>query len=319
MATAKLSSSLLAYRDAPGNVSVSQALENRLESTQSALYGSDGTNGPVSNPVVAATGISGLPSPTDEANHRFGPTLRIGLAICGIAAMAAAGIILFTHTTGHAVPTVALQSYPASANVPNPAPAARTLEPSAELQPAVTSASPPPISKLMESPTQLATTGAPVPTAAAPQQLPTAMVAPISPQPELATAALASAPAAPAAGARLSAQEIAALLTRGDVLFRNGDIVSARLCYERAAEGGDAQAALRLGETYDPAFLTRAHLNGVRSDATAAARWYRHARELGAAEAEILLTGVAANDDSANRSKEMNQLFEQFLARHQTR
>jgi TPR repeat protein len=95
----------------------------------------------------------------------------------------------------------------------------------------------------------------------------------------------------------------------------SGDVVSARLCYERAAEGGDAQAALRLGETYDPAFLARAHLNGVRGDAAAATQWYQYALALGATEAQTLLTAVAASDDAAKRSKDMNQLFEQFLAR----
>jgi TPR repeat protein len=93
------------------------------------------------------------------------------------------------------------------------------------------------------------------------------------------------------------------LLARGDALFGNGDIVSARLFYERAAEGGDAQAALRLGETYDPAFLARARLNGVHGDAAAAARWYRHALGLGAAEAEILLTDVAASEELAKGSR----------------
>jgi hypothetical protein len=45
------------------------------------------------------------------------------------------------------------------------------------------------------------------------------------------------------------------LLDRGDVLIGQADITSARLYYQRAADAGDAQGALRLGETYDPAFL----------------------------------------------------------------
>jgi TPR repeat protein len=117
-----------------------------------------------------------------------------------------------------------------------------------------------------------------------------------------------------AAGARIPTEEIAALLARGDVLFGKGDITSARLFYERAAEEGDAQAAMRLGESYDAAFLARARLNGVSGDAASALRWYRYARELEAVKGEILLTGVAVDDEVAKRSKEMNQLFEQFLA-----
>jgi hypothetical protein len=81
----------------------------------------------------------------------------------------------------------------------------------------------------------------------------------------------------------VSADEIRALLVRGDSLIAKGDVASARLFYERAAEAGDGQAALRLAESYDPAFLARAHLSGVRGDLLAAANWYRRAQELGAA------------------------------------
>jgi TPR repeat protein len=95
-----------------------------------------------------------------------------------------------------------------------------------------------------------------------------------------------------ATGAASAALNTAPLLVeRGDRLFDVRDIASARLFYERAAETGDAQAALRLGETYDPAFLERAHLL-VPGDRTQALFWYARARELGAGEAEILLEGV---------------------------
>jgi hypothetical protein len=94
-----------------------------------------------------------------------------------------------------------------------------------------------------------------------------------------------------------AAAQIAALLARGDALMAKGDVASARLFYERAAEAGDGQAALRLGESYDPAFLARSHLNGVRGDAVAAARWYRQARELGITEAEALLQTLSPEKD----------------------
>jgi hypothetical protein len=91
---------------------------------------------------------------------------------------------------------------------------------------------------------------------------------------------------------RTSAAETAALLSRGDSLFGVGDVASARLFYERAADAGDGQAALRLGETYDPTFLERAKLRAIQGDLKAAVFWYRRARELGVAEAEILLKGI---------------------------
>jgi hypothetical protein len=103
-------------------------------------------------------------------------------------------------------------------------------------------------------------------------------------------------PAEPVASTlKISAGEISSLLTRGDSLFGGRDVTSARLYYERAADAGDAQAALRLGETYDPAFLALARLNEVRGDPVVATRWYRRARELGNPEAEILLKSLRAN------------------------
>ena len=89
-------------------------------------------------------------------------------------------------------------------------------------------------------------------------------------------------PVAPFSGA-----EIAGLLARGDWLFATGDVASARLLFERAADAGEAQAALRLGETFDPVYLDDAHLPGLLGDPDAAVFWYRRARDLGA-------TGVAS-------------------------
>jgi TPR repeat protein len=91
-----------------------------------------------------------------------------------------------------------------------------------------------------------------------------------------------------------SAVELAALLARGDVLLSKGDLLAARLFYERAADGGYGQAALKLGETFDPVFLDRAHLRGARGDWSMAVSWYRRARDLGAPDAEILLQTLEA-------------------------
>ena len=93
----------------------------------------------------------------------------------------------------------------------------------------------------------------------------------------------------------LSSANMAALISRGDSLLGTGDFVSARLFYERAANAGSGEAALRLGETYDPQFLAQAHLRGARGNIATAVFWYKRARDLGTREAEILLGGLPSN------------------------
>jgi len=113
--------------------------------------------------------------------------------------------------------------------------------------------------------------------------------------PDLAMAATANTAVTPAAGrARLSSGDVAVLLTRGDSLFGTGDLVSARLFYERAAGAGSGEAALRLGESYDPHFLEKTHLRG-HGDVAAAIFWYERAHELGVSEASILLSSIRSN------------------------
>jgi TPR repeat protein len=84
-----------------------------------------------------------------------------------------------------------------------------------------------------------------------------------------------------------SAAEIAGLLARGDWVLATGHITAARLLYEGAADAGEARAAVRLGETFDPVYLDGSHLRGLQGDRDMAVFWYRRARDLGA-------TGVAS-------------------------
>jgi TPR repeat protein len=84
---------------------------------------------------------------------------------------------------------------------------------------------------------------------------------------------------------RARSQDFATLVARGDAFLSAGDIASARLFYERAADAGDGPAALRLGATFDPGFLSRAGVRGAPGDPTRAASWYRRALDLGEAAA----------------------------------
>ena len=97
-------------------------------------------------------------------------------------------------------------------------------------------------------------------------------------------------PAAVPLGPRLSADEIAALVARGDGFLAAGDIASARLFFQRAADAGDSGAAMRMAMTFDAAFLDRAGVHGLRSDPEQAAFWYRRARDLGAVKTQPAVT-----------------------------
>lgn len=134
-----------------------------------------------------------------------------------------------------------------------------------------------------------------VSSAASTEVAPTARV--VSPTKMQAPRSTPSTPDSLPAQLRLPSTEIAALLARGDALFARGDISSARLFYERAANAGAGRAALRLGNTFDPYFLEFAHLR-TRGEPAMAEFWYRRARELGDTQADILLTATQRYDQN---------------------
>ena len=86
--------------------------------------------------------------------------------------------------------------------------------------------------------------------------------------------------------------EMTELLDHGDTLLRNGDVASARLFYERAADAGDGRAALRLGATFDPEFLGRLGLSKLQANAAEARSWYSRARDLGTVDAKSQLNSL---------------------------
>jgi hypothetical protein len=85
-----------------------------------------------------------------------------------------------------------------------------------------------------------------------------------------------------APGRRASAGEIAMMMKRGELFVANADISGARLVFRRAAEAGDAAAALALAETYDPLVVGKSGAKaGIISDIAVARSWYERAGELG--------------------------------------
>jgi TPR repeat protein len=63
-------------------------------------------------------------------------------------------------------------------------------------------------------------------------------------------------------------------------LLAAGDIASARLFFERAANAGDAGSALGMAKTFDPRELARAGVRGVKGDQAKADYWYQRAHSL---------------------------------------
>jgi hypothetical protein len=91
--------------------------------------------------------------------------------------------------------------------------------------------------------------------------------------------------------------ELAGLVKRGQALLGEGDIASARLLLLRAAEAGDANAALMLATTYDRAELAKLKVIGVAPDHVQAKAWYAKAAEHGSAEAVRRLQQLAQRGD----------------------
>src|SRR5204863_5734147 len=98
--------------------------------------------------------------------------------------------------------------------------------------------------------------------------------------------AAAVAPAAPSSARRMDADELAALLKRAKGMLAVGDIASARLLLERAADAQEAEAALMLAGTYDPQVLGSQDLRSITPDPAAARVWYQKAAQLGSADAK---------------------------------
>lgn len=79
---------------------------------------------------------------------------------------------------------------------------------------------------------------------------------------------------------------IADLMAHGQKMIDLGQIAGARSYFKRAAEAGSADAAYALGLTYEPSFLDRVGVQGMRADPAEARAWYERAQELGSQAAK---------------------------------
>ena len=83
------------------------------------------------------------------------------------------------------------------------------------------------------------------------------------------------------------------LVRQGQQMLTQGHVASARLLFRRAADSGSAEAAILLGDTFDPQRLSALGVRGIAGDVQQSVRWYEKADELGAAEAKERLLSLA--------------------------
>ncbi len=150
---------------------------------------------------------------------------------------------------------------------PPPAPAVAALPPAAP--PAPPRVTPPPI--------------------AAPSRTPPVFAPPPKPADRVPAPAAPAPPAAPA----LAPQDRARaekMVETGNRHLGNGNIAAARGFYQRAADAGLADGAVRLGATFDPVELAAMGVQGLDANPAEARKWYELARRLGAGGIEARLS-----------------------------
>jgi hypothetical protein len=92
-------------------------------------------------------------------------------------------------------------------------------------------------------------------------------------------------PVADPSARKLDADELATLFNRAKGLLAAGDIPSARLLLERAADAQEPSAALMLARTYDPEVLGTQDTRNIIPDPAMARAWYQKAAQFGSADA----------------------------------
>jgi TPR repeat protein len=84
------------------------------------------------------------------------------------------------------------------------------------------------------------------------------------------------------------------LCAEGLVAFAKGDIATARAFFVSAAAAGDARALVALGDTFDPASLSRLGVVGLKGDGVKARDYYARALAAGAIGARERIAALAA-------------------------
>jgi hypothetical protein len=239
--------------------------------------------------------------PSQSSADMWRLTVRMG-GILGIAAFVAGVIVLLPKANLHGRETVQASSVAAlNPNNPNkrvPSPAATSpqqAQPDAQVDFAEKAA--------QATRDRLDANGPPAPTFAAAPPTKQEPPATTREQPALARPAVAqpavAQPATPVLITRqLDPAEVTSLLKRGEDFINSGDLSSARLLLQRAAEAGDVRAAFALASTFDPNMLKKLGLQDVAADIVMARLWYQRAETFGSAEAPRRLQQLATATNS---------------------
>jgi hypothetical protein len=97
----------------------------------------------------------------------------------------------------------------------------------------------------------------------------------------------------PGAALAIPIDEGRKLCAEGLVAFAKGDIATARAFFVSAAEAGDARTLVALGDTFDPATLTRLGVLGLKGDGAKARDYYARGLTAGASGARERLAALA--------------------------
>ena len=73
-----------------------------------------------------------------------------------------------------------------------------------------------------------------------------------------------------------------------------GDLTAARQFYAKALDQGVPEAALKLGQTYDPAVFADKNVQGLKPDPAMAMKYYLQAQASGVADAQHAISGLEA-------------------------
>jgi hypothetical protein len=229
-----------------------------------------------------------IPEPPAEGHSIAAPIIFRLFGVVGFAAFIAWSIVSYSETKKAAAPRLVDTIVSVG------------LADAPSVQPIIAAQTEEPISTTPQSTAVAAATSAPL---IAPQNIPPTTSASSPPLDTAAvggagsTAATASPSAASSndrALAQLDADELEMLLKRGKDFLADGDLASARLLLRRAAEGGNAEAALVLGTTFDPLVIQRLGVLGAHPDIGQARQWYQRAAELGSNTASQRLAKLAA-------------------------